>query len=198
MAHHQEPQPLRPAELRGYGLRLRPWQPEDAGAVLRGLTDPEFLRWNTQLRPVADLSDAEEFIRTRADGWASGAFAHFAVVEDGTVAGHVGISMIEREMGSAMVGYWVVPEARGRGVAGRALELCTRWAFDEVGLYRLGLGHALGHEVSCRVAERAGYAFEGVLRGAMHESGRRDAFRDVHLHARLATDQPPSGYPSGR
>lgn len=196
MAHRRGP--LRPAELRGHGLLLRAWEPGDADAVLRGLTDPEFLRWNTQLRSVTDLSGAREFVRTRADGWASGDFAHYAVVEGGAVVGHVGLSMIEREMGSAMVGYWVVPEARGRGVAGRALELCTRWAFDEVGLHRLGLGHALGHEVSCRVAERAGYVFEGVLRGAMHESGRRDAFRDVHLHARLATDPPPSGFRSGR
>ncbi|MCM2576779.1 GNAT family N-acetyltransferase [Streptomyces meridianus] len=196
MAHQREP--LQPAELRGYGLELRSWEQRDADAVLRGLTDPEFLRWNTQLRPVDDLSDAREFVRSRADGWESGEFAHFAVVADGEVAGHVGISMIEREMGSATVGYWVLPEARGRGIAGRALELCTRWAFDEVGLHRLELGHALGHEVSCRIAERAGYSFEGVLRGAMHESGRRDAFRDVHLHARLATDPPPSGGGPGR
>lgn len=195
MAHRRKP--LEPADLRGYGLRLRAWEPADAEAVLRGLTDPEFLRWNTPLRPVVDLRDAREFVRSRADGWARGDFAHYAVVEDGLPVGHVGLNMIEHQMRSAMVGYWVLPEARGRGIAGRALELCTRWAFEEVGLHRLTLGHALGHEASCRVAERSGYPFEGVLRGAMYESGSRDAFRDVHLHARLSTDPAPVGYPPG-
>lgn len=99
--------------------------------------------------------------------------------------------MIIPEFSTAHVGYWVLPEARGRGVATRALSLASRLAFGELGLHRLELGHALGHEVSCRVAERGGYRYEGTLRGAMFEAGRQDAFRDAHLHARLASDPEP-------
>lgn len=81
-----------------------------------------------------------------------------------------------------------LPEARGHRVATRALVLAARWAFTDLGLHRLELGHALGHHASCRIAERCGFPREGTLRGAMFETGRRDAFRDVHLHARLTTD----------
>ncbi|CAM5693262.1 Acetyltransferase OS=Streptomyces fumanus OX=67302 GN=GCM10018772_31150 PE=4 SV=1 [Streptomyces fumanus] len=86
----------------------------------------------------------------------------------------------------------MLPEARGRGVARRALLLATRWAFDDLRLHRVELGHALGHDASCRVAERCGFGYEGTLRGAMFEAGRQDRFRDVHLHARLATDPEPT------
>ena len=77
---------------------------------------------------------------------------------------------------------------RSRHVAVRALTLAARWALTDLGLHRLELGHALGHDASCHIAERCGFPAEGVLRGAMFEAGSQDAFRDVHLHGRLATD----------
>ncbi|MFE9402036.1 GNAT family N-acetyltransferase [Streptomyces sp. NPDC006530] len=186
---------LIPADLRGHGLRLRVWRDDDVQPLLRGITDPEYLRWNTHNAPVEDEAAAAELLRLRALGWARGEFATYCVTDEssGTVLGHVGLNSVDWPMRCARVGYWTLPEARGRGVAGRALELITRWAFETVGLHRVELGHAVGHHVSCRVAERCGYRAEGTLRDAMFEARRRDAFRDLHLHARLATDRAPRG-----
>lgn len=183
--------------LHGHGLRLRPWDPAsrtDAEIWLRGRSDPEFQRWNTPLKPVSDLAGARASIEERALAAAEGRAAPFCV-EDGTtgeVLGSVSIDMIEPVMRTARVGYWVLPEARGRGVAGRSLAVASRWGLTALRLQRLELGHALGHEASCRVAERCGYPYEGTLRGAMFEAGRTDRFRDVHLHARLAEDPEPA------
>jgi RimJ/RimL family protein N-acetyltransferase len=189
-----------PTDIRGYGLRLRSWRADDASdvaAMLRGVTDPDFLRWNTPLVPVRTEADAAQAIRARAEGWERGDMAHFCVTEDATgsaegpVVGHIGLGMIDLRMRTALVGYWVLPEARGRGVARRALELCSRWAFERAGLHRIELGHAIGHDASCHIAERCGYLAEGALRDAMFDSGRTDHFRDVHLHARLSSDATP-------
>lgn len=183
-------------EVRGHGLRLRPWDVEsgaDVDAWLRGVSDPDFLRWNTPLKRVEDAEDAREALRLRAEWDAEGRSVSFCVTDEasGRPLGHIGVNDIDGFMRTARVGYWVLPEARGRGVAGRALRLATRHAFAELGVHRVELGHALGHEASCRIAERGGYRYEGTLRGAMFESGRQDAFRDVHLHGRLATDPEP-------
>ncbi|MGW8682010.1 GNAT family N-acetyltransferase [Streptomyces sp. NPDC055817] len=183
-------------QIRGHGLLLRGWRAGDEGdaaAVLRGLGDPEFRRWNTPLTPVDDLAGAHAYLRSRQEALASGESVSCCVTDESTgeVLGHVGVNTIIPEFSTAHVGYWVLPEARGRGVATRALSLASRLAFGELGLHRLELGHALGHEVSCRVAERGGYRYEGTLRGAMFEAGRQDAFRDAHLHARLASDPEP-------
>ncbi|MFE1438161.1 GNAT family N-acetyltransferase [Streptomyces sp. NPDC058739] len=180
-------------ELSGHGLRLLPWDadsPADAEAWLRGLTDPEFRRWNTPLRQVEDLAAARASLRAKAERAADGADVTFRVVDavSGTTLGQIGVNMIDRLMSTARVGYWVLPEARGRGVATRALLLAGHWALTSLGLHRLELGHAVGHDVSCRTAERCGFPAEGTLRGAMWEDERRSAYRDVHLHARLATD----------
>ncbi|MBQ0847311.1 GNAT family N-acetyltransferase [Streptomyces sp. BH-SS-21] len=180
-------------EIRGHGLRLRPWDPDTEGDVqawLRGYLDPEFQRWNTPLKPIEGRADAQESMAARVKAAQEGVGASFCVTDatGGVPLGHVGINDIDHVIRVARVGYWVLPDARGRQVATRALALASRWAFEELGLHRLELGHALGHEASCRIAERCGYPAEGTLRGAMFESGRLDAFRDVHLHGRLATD----------
>uniref|UniRef100_UPI003514C45C GNAT family N-acetyltransferase n=1 Tax=Streptomyces calvus TaxID=67282 RepID=UPI003514C45C len=201
LPERNRPRPL--PELRGHGLHLRPWNPEsrtDVEAWLRGLTDPEFLRWNTPFRPITDLAGARASLR-RAVGYdADGTGVSFQVADagSGTPLGHVGVNEIHPVLPQARIGYWVLPEARGRGVATRALLLAARWALTERRLYRLELNHALGHGASCRIAERCGFRHEGTLRGAILQAGRTDAFRDAHLHARLATDPyptPPDGTP---
>ncbi|WP_217171384.1 GNAT family N-acetyltransferase [Streptomyces sp. AC512_CC834] len=180
----------------GHGLRLRAWDAgsdADAQTWLRGHLDPDFQRWNTPLKLWTDLAGARESLRARARDAADGRSASFRITDDGsgTTLGGIGVHEISRQMKVARVGYWVLPEARGRGVATRALLLASRWAFAEIGLHRLELGHAVGHDASCRIAERSGYVAEGTLREAMFEAGRHDAFRDVHLHARLTTDEEP-------
>jgi RimJ/RimL family protein N-acetyltransferase len=194
------------AAPRGHGLRLHSWNPDsaaDAEAWLRGHRDPGFRRWNTPLRPVTDLDGARESLRVRARQQAEGVSRSFRITDEetGATLGHIGLGEINRPLRLARVGYWVLPEARGRGVATRALLLAADHAFAELGLYRLELAHALGHDASCRVAERCGFRLEGTLRGAMWEEDSRDTFRDAHLHARLATDgmsAPAGAHRGGR
>ncbi|MFR9797930.1 GNAT family N-acetyltransferase [Streptomyces sp. MS06] len=184
------------AEPHGNGLRLRAWEAardDHARDWLRGVNDPEFRHWNTPLQDITDLDGARESLRGREQAAADGTGVGFRVTdeESGTTLGHVGVNAISLTFRTGRVGYWVLPEARGRGVAVRALALAAHWALTDLGLHRLELGHALGHDASCRIAERCGFPAEGIMRGAMWEAGRRDAFRDVHLHARLATDPAP-------
>ena len=85
----------------------------------------------------------------------------------------------------AGVGYWVLPAARGAGVATRALTALTVWALDEIGFHRLELDHSTRNHASCGVATKSGYLLEGTKRSAaVHDDGRHD----MHLHARILGD----------
>jgi len=66
--------------------------------------------------------------------------------------------------GLGEVAYWVLPEARGRGVAPRALRAMSTWLFVHVGLHRIELAHSTRNTGSCRVAIKAGYVLEGTKR----------------------------------
>ncbi len=79
--------------------------------------------------------------------------------------------------------------ARSMTLDEAALTAMTDWVFAELGLHRVEVAHSSGNPASCRVAERAGFAFEGVKRQqALHPDG----WHDMHLHARLAADPRPA------
>lgn len=85
---------------------------------------------------------------------------------EGQLAGSVVIKRDVSGQGSTEAGYWTAAHARGRGVAPRALETVTRWAFEVFaaeGLESINLLHQVDNPASCRVAEKARYAFRQVL-----------------------------------
>ena len=93
---------------------------------------------------------------------------------------------IDRQGRTVELGYVIAPSARGRGVATRALELLTEWAFETLGALRAELIISVENHGSKRVAQRAGYQMEGVLRSTHFKQGLR---ADVEIWSRLPTDQ---------
>jgi len=175
---------VEPIEISVPGLLLRPWRPADAAEVMRALRDPAIAQWNPS-PGGADLSGARTWVERRGD-WSGGDHASFAVTDPatGTLLGSV--SLHRTHDTDASIGYWTVAPARGRGIASRAVATATGWAFNQLGLQRVELCHAVANPASCRVAERAGYPLEGTLRQShRYGDGRR---YDEHIHGRLATD----------
>ena len=121
---------------------------------------------------------------------ADGSRAGFAVVDeaDGSFLGMAALVTLDLDGRQAEAGYIVSPEARGRGVASRALTLLTDWALGELGLERVELRITNGNDASMRVAEKCGYVREGVLRSVHFKQGERS---DVVVYSRLAGDPPP-------
>ncbi len=99
--------------------------------------------------------------------------------------GRIALRGLDFDDGIADVAYWVLPAARGAGIASRALTTLTVWALDEIGFQRLHLDHSTRNHASCRVATKSGYLLEGTKRSAaVHDDGRHD----MHLHARIRGD----------
>lgn len=167
--------------LAGDGLLLRPWELADAPLVFAAYQDPAIRRWHT--RGMDDLAEAVAWITQVRDGWDVERLAGWAVETDGAVTGRVVLRFVDLHDGIGEVGYWVLPAARGRGVAGRAVALLSAWALGELGLHRLELEHSVHNAASCRVAQRAGFEAEGTRRSALRHD---DGWHDMHVHARLA------------
>lgn len=167
--------------LAGDAVTLRPWEADDVDTVVRAYADPAIQRWHVQDRSP---TEAEQWIAGWPGRWAAGTGADWAVADDtGAVVGRIGFNHVDLFEGDAAVAYWVLPEARGRHIAPRALTALARWAFDDVSLVRLALRHSVHNRASCRVAERSGFGLEGTqLRAGRHADGTHD----MHLHARVA------------
>ena len=63
-------------------------------------------------------------------------------------------------------GFWVRKSAQGKGFATEAGNALLRYAFGALGMRRIGLTHSRGNAASRRIAEKLGFSFEGVQRGA--------------------------------
>ncbi|MGW4421864.1 GNAT family N-acetyltransferase [Streptosporangium sp. NPDC004631] len=160
-------------------VELRDWRPSDVGVVIDAFRSPDVA--GQASRPIDTAQAALEWMGLW--GFRDDARA-FAVVVGGRVVGNVAVSDIDAH-DTGWVSYWIVPYARGRGVAVAAAVKLAEWAFRERGLFRLELGHRLSNLASCAVATRAGFVAEGVERAKLSHDGVR---YDVERHARLATD----------
>ncbi|RPK75362.1 putative ribosomal N-acetyltransferase YdaF [Streptomyces sp. ADI95-17] len=173
------------------GLLLRPWCARDVTAVLNAFAEPVMRR--QAARPVGSAADAERWLEEREASRAAGSSFAFAVVgADGAVLGNVQVAALDRTHGTGWVSYWTTAPARGRGAATGGLRALVPWAFRELGLFRLELGHRTDNPASCRVARAAGFAVEGLQRQKLAYDGVR---YDVELHARPATDPEPAQRP---
>ncbi len=166
--------------LVGAGLTLRGWTHDDADVLVGAYADPAIRTWH--VRSLA-ADEAAGWVDERRDLWAQERSADWAVVEGDSVVGRVALHRLNLHEGVAEVGYWVLPQARRRGVASRAVATATAWAFDDAGFRRLELEHSTSNEPSCRVANALGFALEGIRRAHYLQL---DGRHDTHLHARLA------------
>ncbi|MER5368965.1 GNAT family N-acetyltransferase [Streptomyces sp. NPDC002722] len=166
------------------GLELRPWSRDDADVLVAAGRDPAIRQWN--LLVVESERDARERIERMNGRWRAETGAIWAIARPGGEAtGLIGLNGIDLAGGSAEIIYWLLPAARGGGVAVEAVRRVGRWALEDLGLHRLRLCHSVANPASCRVALKAGYAFEGVMRGALMHA---DGWHDQHLHARIWGD----------
>jgi RimJ/RimL family protein N-acetyltransferase len=150
--------------LRDGDLVLRPKRPEDADAIVAACQDPEIPRWTAVPSPYT-RADAEAFIASDARAATEGAIAGFLAVDgrDGRLLGSFSLMELDREPGYDEIGYWVAREARGRGIATRAVRLLADWGREALGLTTIDVVTHRDNASSQRVAEKAGFRDTGEL-----------------------------------
>ena len=161
---------------------LRPWQPADIDAVVAAYSDPAIQLWHDRSTTAAQ---AREWIAGWSGRWAAETGAGWAIADASAVLGQISLRRLDFHDAVGEVSYWVLPAARGRRLAPRALRALSAWAFGELGLHRIELEHSTRNAASCRVAQRAGYLAEGTRRSAVQHA---DGWHDMHQHALLASD----------
>jgi RimJ/RimL family protein N-acetyltransferase len=146
----------------------------DAAEVTAACQDPMIVRY-TQVPAGYTEDHARNWFEISAQQRRRGTGVHFLVVdaEGGDLLGSVDLHEVDWEDRRATIGYWTAPEARGRGVATRAVRLLSQWAFEALGLARVQIYVDVTNAGSQRVAERAGFVREGVLRSHSQLKGER-------------------------
>jgi RimJ/RimL family protein N-acetyltransferase len=159
-------------------VTLRRWEEDDVPALVDAIDgDPEISSFLELIPQPYRTTEARMWVEQAASMWHDQTASPFAVLVDDEVIGGAGITWIDREQDVGDVGYWLRRDARGRGYTTHAVRLLARWAF-EIGCERLQLRADTENVASVRVAERAGFRREGVMRSARYNPrlGRRMDF----------------------
>jgi len=180
------------------GLVLRPFRDEDTarlGDLFSDARSREFVGREPVLATMTDGAVALNLIR---EANATGKRYDWCVADADTdhLVGHIQLFNIGDGLDptAVMTGYATHPDARGRGVASKALTAVTEWALrpsadDGLGMRRCSLSAAATNTASRRVAEEAGYTHIATEPRAF-PVGEHD-FDDAVVYHVLA-DEPPA------
>jgi RimJ/RimL family protein N-acetyltransferase len=146
---------------------LRASEALDLMAIDAGIHDPDVIRW---IGPTED--SAIDVIGLNRKRWASGSPTLSICERDGTCVGLVWVNVREADQTTGWVGYWLLPRARGQGLATKAVRLVSGWALREMGVTKLRLTTEPENERSRRVAERSGFWQTGLLHHKATIDGR--------------------------
>jgi RimJ/RimL family protein N-acetyltransferase len=142
-------------------VTLRAKRGGDADALTAACQDPEIPRWTRVPTPYR-RADALGWIAASELELATGSAIHWiAVDDDDRLLASVSVMGIDRRRGTGEIGYWVAREARGRGVATRAVRLVRDWAAGELGLRTLEIMVHEDNLGSRAVARAAGFEETG-------------------------------------
>ena len=163
-------------------VTLRAWTRADADVLASRIDgDAAVAAFLDQIPQPYTRDDALAYLTNCEEAWQTGALSSFAQLAAGVEdpVGSIGVDWKGIDDGVAETGYWIAEIARGRGATTAAVRLVARWAFAaEPALERLQLRADVENVASNRVAEKAGFTREGVLRSSRTNArlGRRVDF----------------------
>lgn len=162
---------------------IRKWTLEDAPALAVILSNKHILdNLRDGLPYPYTKADAESFISSMLAADAGAAFS-FAVIEDGALAGCVGIFRGQNiHSRTAELGYYLGEPFWGKGIGTCAVRQACGYVFAHTDILRIFAQTFAENAASIRVLEKAGFACEGVLRQSAVKCG---TVRDMKLYALL-------------
>ena len=147
-------------ELTDGVIRLRRWSERDVACVEAAATD-ERIPAGTTVPAVFTVEAGLAFVRRQRSRLEQGEGLSLAVAEaDGDEALGLAVLLLRPQPGVAGLGYWIVPAARRRGRATRAIELLSGWALCHAGIARVEAWVDPGNEPSQCALASAGFVRE--------------------------------------
>lgn len=180
--------PIRlPEQLETERLLIRVPRPGDGRVFHEAIHGslPQLVPWLAWVTPAPSVEESEETCRR--------AFGRFHLNEDlmvffflkecGSLVGGSGLHGIDWDLGHFEVGYWGRSGHGGKGLMTEGVRALSNHALDHLGASRVFLTTDERNTASWRLAERAGFDYEGTIR-----NDRRDlqgALRNTRVYSRI-------------
>ena len=176
-------------ELKNSGVEIKPWECRDIDELAElyltvdkrydDITHPMLLFYHAKTMEEVEAMEPQErqrqilfCVRELVQNWnfseSRGGDIYRAILNDGEV---VGLISLRRQFGKqsidARLGYMMMPQHCGKGIATKAVKLMLDEAFTKLGLHRVTAWVYAPNKASSRVLEKNGFTLEGVQREAV-------------------------------
>jgi ribosomal-protein-alanine N-acetyltransferase len=175
-----------PKAIKTTNLLLRPINASDIHPVLQGLSHPEVIQYYGvsffSLEEVKVQIDWYARIEKEQTGrW-------WAIVDpaDEHFYGAIGIHDIHPQHRKAEIGFWLLPEYRGKGYIPEAAIRIIKHSFEYLRLHRMYAYVESENHNSKKVLTKLGFVYEGTMRECEIKDGK---WIDLEIYALLQKDQ---------
>ncbi|WP_171051892.1 GNAT family N-acetyltransferase [Alteribacter natronophilus] len=137
--------------------------------------------------PVVSYEETARVIEKHRTNYMTCAGIRWVMIQKDTdqCIGTIGLNELRISSRRAETGFEIHPFFSRQGYGSEALTEVIRYAFDELGLYRIGAVTFPENEASSRLLQKCGFRFEGTLRGYLYQRGES---HDAHIYSILRSD----------
>lgn len=176
--------------LQGELTGLRELRDDDLPALVRWMIDPSVAVFQAfAIRPQPSEAIAEQFRSWSANKDTTGAGFSIVSRETDELIGHVAVWGAGVAARAATLAIIIGPDHWGRGYGTDALRVTVRYAFEEMGLNRIGLGVWAYNDRAIATYRKIGFVEEGRRREVTFHGGR---FHDEVLMGLLRREWAPA------
>lgn len=162
-------------------IGIRPWRSEDAADLAAALNNPKILANLRDGLPFPYTEDDARFYITAMLSADPDSTYAFAITVDDRAIGSIGAfrkDNIHRQ--TAEIGYYIAEPYWGQGITTTAVRALCRYLQEHTDIVRIFAEPFAHNSGSCRVLEKSGFQFEGVMRKNAFKNGE---FLDMRLYA---------------
>lgn len=152
--------------LKDNEITLQQLQPTHASSIF-GLVESnreflmQYLPW---VEPTERVQDTLDFIKFTQTSFQEGRNPTFVIIYESQIAGVCNLHPIDFEHHHVSLGYWIGEKFQGKGIVTRAVKILLKYCFVELNLNKVEIKCATTNLKSCKIPERLGFHFDGILR----------------------------------
>lgn len=147
-------------------LIIRPYKASDADAVLKTMGNYQIYRTTYGIPYPCDIKYVKKWIKNVISSASANKSYEFAIINknNGAYMGNVGLINIDQESKRCDISYFIDPLYCNNGIATEAGVAMIKYAFEQLGMVRVG-GMCMDiNPASARVMEKLRMKYEGTLR----------------------------------
>jgi ribosomal-protein-serine acetyltransferase len=157
-------------------IRIRFYKLDDVNTLYEAARESisNVYQWLPWCHPQYTIEESKKWIADQIQKRQNKLEFEFVILDNNDIfLGGCGLNQIDWDRKSANLGYWVRSSAMGEGVAVKAVQLLSKWGFENTDLARLEIKCAIENVRSQRVAEKAGANKEGIKASSLELHGKK-------------------------